>query len=116
MLVYKFDADKGTLTPNEPPSVSVAPAAGPRHFAFHPNGKFAYVINEMNLTITPFTYDADKGVLTPMKPISTVPEGVIARASRRRKSRSIRRASSCTAPIAAITALPNSRSTRRPAS
>ncbi len=76
VFVYKFDADKGTLTPNDPPSVSVAPAAGPRHFAFHPNGKFAYVINEMNLTITPFGYDADKGVLKPLKSISTVPEGV----------------------------------------
>jgi len=76
VLVYKFDADKGTLTPNDPPSASTAPAAGPRHFAFHPNGKFAYVINEMNLTITPFEYDAARGALKALKPISTVPEGV----------------------------------------
>jgi 6-phosphogluconolactonase len=75
VLVYKFDAAKGTLTPNDPPSVSVAPAAGPRHFAFHPNGKFAYVINELNLTVTPFSYDAEKGELKALKPVSTVPEG-----------------------------------------
>src|SRR5207245_2608792 len=49
LLVYKFDPAKGTLAPNDPPSLATAPAAGPRHFAFHPNGKWAYVINEMNM-------------------------------------------------------------------
>ncbi len=42
VFVYKFDAGKGTLTPNDPPSTSVAPGSGPRHFAFHPNGRYAY--------------------------------------------------------------------------
>src|SRR5262245_12841521 len=50
LLVYRFDAAKGMLTPNEPASTAVAPGAGPRHFAFHPSGKFAYVINEMLCT------------------------------------------------------------------
>src|SRR5258706_14638824 len=45
VLVYRFDAVKGTLTPNEPPSTSVKAGSGPRHFAFHPNGHNAYVIN-----------------------------------------------------------------------
>jgi 6-phosphogluconolactonase len=76
VFVYKFDAAKGTLTPNDPPFASLAPVAGPRHFAFHPSGKFAYAINEINLTVTPFAYDAEKGVLTPLKSVSTVPEGV----------------------------------------
>lgn len=76
VFVYKFDADKGTLTANTPPSASVAAGAGPRHFAFHPNGKFAYVINEMALTVTPFAYDAEHGTLTPLKSVTTVPEGV----------------------------------------
>jgi 6-phosphogluconolactonase len=75
MFVYKFDAGKGTLTPNDPPSASLAPVAGPRHFAFHPGGKFAYAINEIDLTVTPFDYDAAKGVLTPLKSVSTVPSG-----------------------------------------
>jgi 6-phosphogluconolactonase len=73
VLVYRFDADKQTLTPNDPPSVAVAPGAGPRHFAFHPSGKFAYVINEIGNTITAFDYDAMGGVLKEMQSISTLP-------------------------------------------
>ena len=60
VLVYRFDPAKGTLTANDPPSVSVAPGSGPRHFAFHPSGKFAYVINEMRSTVTAFNYDAQR--------------------------------------------------------
>ena len=58
VFVYRFDSAAGTLTPNEPSRVSVAPGSGPRHFAFHPSGKFAYVINEMKSTVTAFNYDA----------------------------------------------------------
>ncbi len=75
VLIYKFDADKGTLTPNEPPFAKVAPASGPRHFAFHPDGKFAYVINEMANTVTVFAYDADRGSLDTIQAISTLPDG-----------------------------------------
>lgn len=74
LLVYRFDAVKGMLTPNEPPFASVAPGAGPRHFAFHPNGRFAYVINELNSTVTAFSYDAQKGVLTELQTVTTLPE------------------------------------------
>jgi 6-phosphogluconolactonase len=76
VLVYKFDADKGSLKANEPPAAKVKPGSGPRHFAFHPNGRFAYVINEMALTVTAFNYDPARGVLTELQTISTVPEGV----------------------------------------
>jgi 6-phosphogluconolactonase len=62
VLVYRFDPATGKLTPNDPPFATVAPGSGPRHFAFHPNGKFAYVINEMLLTATAFAYDAERGV------------------------------------------------------
>src|SRR5688572_21807155 len=62
VLVYRFDAAKGTLAPNDPPAAAVAPGAGPRHFAFHPQGRYAYVINEMNCTVTAFSFDAAKGV------------------------------------------------------
>src|SRR5262249_50689891 len=75
VMIYKFDAEKGTLTPNEPPSVSVAPGAGPRHFAFHPDGKHAYVINEMGNTVTAMDYDADKGELKAKQSITTLPDG-----------------------------------------
>jgi 6-phosphogluconolactonase len=74
LLVYKFDPEKAQLTPNEPPSTSVAAGSGPRHFAFHPDGKHAYVINEIKLTVTAFDYDADKGILKEIQTISTVPE------------------------------------------
>jgi 6-phosphogluconolactonase len=75
VMVYRFDADKGTLVKNEPPSVEVAPKSGPRHFAFHPSGRYAYVINELAYTVTAMTYDADKGVLKTIQTISTLPEG-----------------------------------------
>jgi 6-phosphogluconolactonase len=73
LLVYKFDAAKGTLTPNDPPFV--ANPGGPRHFAFHPNGKFGYIINELGMTVTALAYDADKGVLKPLQTITTLPKG-----------------------------------------
>jgi 6-phosphogluconolactonase len=76
VLIYRFDAAKGTITPNDPPAVDVAPGAGPRHFAFHPNGKNAYVINELDLTVTVFVYDPARGVLKPRQTITTLPAGV----------------------------------------
>ncbi len=75
ILIYKFDAGKGSLTANEPPFVELAPGSGPRHFAFHPTGKYAYVINEIALTVTAFTYDASRGSLQEIQTISTLPEG-----------------------------------------
>jgi 6-phosphogluconolactonase len=75
VLVYRFDADRGTLTPNDPPAAEVKPGAGPRHFAFHPNGRYAYVINELDSTVTAFTYDSERGILNPMETLSALPEG-----------------------------------------
>ncbi len=65
LFVYRLDAAKGTLSPNDPPFVSVAAGAGPRHFAFHPDGRHAFVINEMAGSITAFNWDAGRGVLSP---------------------------------------------------
>ena len=73
ILVYRFDAAKGTLTPNNPPSASLAPGSGPRHFAFHPSGHYAYVINEINCTVTAFAYDGDRGALKELQTVSTLP-------------------------------------------
>jgi 6-phosphogluconolactonase len=77
LRVYKFDADKGRLTPNDPPFLATAPAAGPRHFAFHPNGKWAYVINEMNMTLDAMAWDGEKGTLKRMQTISTLPKDAV---------------------------------------
>jgi 6-phosphogluconolactonase len=72
-LSYKFDATKGTLA-SDPAAAKADPGAGPRHFAFHPNGKLAYVVNEMQSTVTAFDYDAASGGLHPLQTISTLPK------------------------------------------
>jgi 6-phosphogluconolactonase len=73
VLIYRLDPANGTLSRNDPPAM-VSPGAGPRHFAFHPTGKFAYVINELHNTVTAFRYDADKGTLAKIQTISTLPK------------------------------------------
>lgn len=73
VLVYRFDPVKGMLAPNDPPAARVKPGAGPRHFAFHPNGQFAYVINEMACTITAFRYSPHHGTLEELQTITTLP-------------------------------------------
>lgn len=73
VFVYRFDPAKGTLVPNDPPFTRVAKRSGPRHFAFHPDGRHAYVINEINCTVTAFDYDPEKGVLTEIQTVPTQP-------------------------------------------
>lgn len=75
IMIYRFDAVRGSLTPNDPASAAVKPGSGPRHFAFRPDGKFAYVINEMASTITAFACDADRGALSEIQTVSTLPAG-----------------------------------------
>jgi 6-phosphogluconolactonase len=75
LLIYRFDPAKGTLTPNNPPFGKVDPAAGPRHFVFHPNDRFIFVTNEMASTVTGFSYDAARGSLSKLTSVSTLPEG-----------------------------------------
>jgi 6-phosphogluconolactonase len=74
VYVYRLDAATGTLIPNDPPFARVPPGAGPRHFAFHPDGRHAFVINEMGASITAFTWDGEKGVLTPYQTIPILRE------------------------------------------
>lgn len=73
VLVYHLDAAAAKLTPNLPPFVTVAPGAGPRHLAFHPHGRFVYVINEMKPTVTVLRYDAARGALVAGQTVSTLP-------------------------------------------
>jgi 6-phosphogluconolactonase len=75
VLVYRFDGAKGSLAPNDPPSASTAPGAGPRHFAFHPSGRYAYVINELDSTVTAFGYDPATGTLRQIQAVTTLPAG-----------------------------------------
>jgi 6-phosphogluconolactonase len=77
-LVYRFDRAKGSLTLNDPQIYTTLakadPGAGPRHFAFNPNGKFAYVVNEIQSTVSVFSYDGSAGVLRRLQTISTYPK------------------------------------------
>ncbi len=74
--IYRFNATTGELTPNDPPFARVPDGGGPRHFAFHPNGKFAYCNNEMLLSVNLFTYDADAGRLEIKQTVGTVTDGL----------------------------------------
>jgi len=76
VFIYRYDATKGTLSPNTPPAGIVAPDAAPRHFAWRPDGKQAYAINESELSVTVFDFDAKTGALTAVQTIPTVPEGL----------------------------------------
>ncbi|MDQ6651889.1 MAG: lactonase family protein [Acidobacteriota bacterium] len=73
VLIYRFDARAGKLTPGKEPWVELKPGAGPRHFTFHPNGRHAYVIKELDSTLTGFSYDAANGILHSMQTVSTLP-------------------------------------------
>ncbi|MSS73793.1 MAG: lactonase family protein [Candidatus Latescibacteria bacterium] len=75
ILIYRLDLSQGRLLPNEQPWVRTHPGAGPRHFDFHPSGRYAYGINELDSTMTAFTYDAGRGGLTEIQSLSTLPEG-----------------------------------------
>ena len=75
IFVWKFDDTKGVLTPNEPHAVVLPPGDGPRHFHFHPNGRWFYSIQEEGSTIVLFDYDSKAGRLTSRQTISTLPPG-----------------------------------------
>ena len=74
VFVYRLDAGSGRLTPNEIPFAQVSSGAGPRHIAFHPSGKLAFVNNEIDSTVTSFTWDAERGALHVNDTRSTLPE------------------------------------------
>lgn len=75
IMIYRFDGQSGKLSPAVIPYFRTAPGAGPRHFAFSMDGKRAFVINELNSTITAMNYRAADGVLTEYQTVSTLPEG-----------------------------------------
>ncbi|MDB6119648.1 MAG: pgl 1 [Verrucomicrobiaceae bacterium] len=75
IFVWKFDDQKGVLTPNDPPSVLLPAGDGPRHFAFHPNGHWFYSLQEEGSTLVLFDYDAENGRLTSRQTLSSLPPG-----------------------------------------
>lgn len=75
VFVHRFDADAGTLEPNDPPSGATDPGSGPRHVVFHPSGNHVYAINEILSTVTVFRYEGTSGALEPVQTITTLPAG-----------------------------------------
>lgn len=74
VLIYRFDPATGSLTPSDPPYAKLAPGAGPRHLAFHPNGKFAYVLSELNSTVTAFAYNSTNASFSSLQVLATIPK------------------------------------------
>jgi 6-phosphogluconolactonase len=73
VLTYRLDPGKGTLEPGNPPFSKVEPGSGPRHLAFHPKGRFAYICNEMKSSVTAYSFDAAKGSLEALQTVSMLP-------------------------------------------
>ncbi len=75
IFIWKFDAERGVLAAGDPASVSLPPGDGPRHFAFHPNGRWVYSLQEESSTLVKFDYDAANGTLTAKQTVSSLPPG-----------------------------------------
>jgi 6-phosphogluconolactonase len=73
ILQYRFDPKTGTLAPNTP--FKVQGKGEPRHLAFDPAAKYAYAINEADMTVTSFTYDRAKGTLTEIEAVPAAAAG-----------------------------------------
>ena len=74
IMRYHLDPDRGRLVPADPPWAQLAPGTGPRHLAFHPDGRFAYVISELQSAVTVLHYDQSHGRLEHTQTISTLPD------------------------------------------
>jgi 6-phosphogluconolactonase len=77
--VFRFDAAGGKLEPHAPPSVALKAKTGPRHLAFHPNGRLVYVLGELDATVHVFDYDAGAGRLKEKQSVSALPPGTTGR-------------------------------------
>ncbi len=73
VMIYRFDQTAGKLKPGNQPWASLQAGAGPRHLTLHPSGKYAYVINELDSTVTAFIYNGATGTLSPLDTVSTLP-------------------------------------------
>jgi 6-phosphogluconolactonase len=73
ILIYRIDLSAGTLAPHDPPFVRVHVGTAPRHLAFHPTERFAFVTNEVGSTVTSFAFDAETGTLREIHTVPSVP-------------------------------------------
>jgi 6-phosphogluconolactonase len=75
VMQYRFDAPSGRVTANTPATMPGRAKAGPRHLVFHPSGRFAYLLNELDAGVDLLAYDATQGTLSPRKTWPTLPSG-----------------------------------------
>ncbi len=73
IMQLRFDAEAGTVSPNQPAAISTKPNAGPRHMAFHPNGRFLYLLNETDATLGAYAVDRSNGTLAEVQTVPTLP-------------------------------------------
>ncbi|MGL3105396.1 lactonase family protein [Bradyrhizobium sp. BR 1432] len=81
VLSFAFDAAAGSLTPSDPPAHKLPEKSGPRHFVFHPGGKFVYLVHELNGDVAAFSYEAKSGAWTEIQRTTALPEGFNGKAS-----------------------------------
>jgi 6-phosphogluconolactonase len=74
VLIYQLNDSRFGLSPNDPPDFSLKPGSGPRHLAFHPNARYAYVLSELSSTLTACSYDQQKGELKEIQTVSALPD------------------------------------------
>jgi 6-phosphogluconolactonase len=75
VMIYRFDTRRGMLDVHAPPWIKMRPGAGPRHLAFHPSGRFAYLVNELDSTIVALAYDAERASFAYLQSVPTLPAG-----------------------------------------
>jgi 6-phosphogluconolactonase len=75
VVAYRLDRETGKLVPRPDQDVQVAPGSGPRHLDFHPNGRFAYLVNELNSSLVGCAFDPKAGRLEEMQVVPMLPEG-----------------------------------------
>lgn len=75
VLQFRVDAARGELVPNDPPALKIRAGAGPRHLAFHPDGRFAYLLNELDASIDVLALDGQRGTLSAQQTVSMLPSG-----------------------------------------
>lgn len=73
LVVYRFDETTGEISPSGTEPFALPPGSGPRHFVFHPSGKFAYVVNELNSTVVALAFDSAKGSFSQLQVLSALP-------------------------------------------
>jgi 6-phosphogluconolactonase len=74
LMIYRFDAERGTLKAHEQGCFETRPGAGPRHFVFHPGADFAYLINELDSTIVGLRWDEHEGTVEEIQTVSALPQ------------------------------------------